>query len=237
LACLALAAALLLTSSVAADGYTGNADSANARFIVDGYQQLLGRAADDDGLDFHLSRLTAGGDASRYAFTYAMLFSVEGSGQEVERAYAGLLGRPADPTGDAYWTAHLQGHGVLDLRVLLMSSDEYWNGSGDSEADWLEALYQDVLGRASDPTGLEYWLGEVGAGVERPLIVAGLYLSDEALGHRVDDYYDETLSREPTAQERSEAIAVIRTRGERELRARLWASDEAFEQYLQAALS
>ncbi len=234
---LALSALLIFTSSVAASGYSGNADSANARFVVDGYQQLLGRTADTDGLDFHLSRLASGGDTSRYAFTYSMLFSVEGSRQEVERAYTGLLSRSADAAGEEYWTDHLQGHGVLDLRVLLMSSDEYWRGSGDSDADWLEALYQDILGRPSDTTGRQYWSGQIDDGVARPLIAAGLYLSDEALGRRVDTYYDETLDRQPTVDERIEAIATIRSRGERELRARLWASDEAFEQYLQAALS
>ncbi|MGH1492231.1 MAG: DUF4214 domain-containing protein [Acidimicrobiales bacterium] len=233
----ALTAAFLVSSSVAAAGYTGNAESANARFVVDGYQELLGRDADTEGLDFHLARLAAGGDTSRYAFAYSMLFSVEGSSQEVERAYAGLLSRTADSAGETYWTSHLQGHGVLDLRVLLMSSDEYWNGSGTSEAEWLEALYQDTLGRASDETGRLYWLAEIEADVPRPLIAAGLYLSDEALGHRVDTYYDETLSRQPTVDERIAAINTIRDRGERELRAELWASDEHFEQYLTAALS
>ena len=234
---LTLVPALLATSSVAAAGYTGDADSANARFVVAGYQQLLGREADTEGLDFHVSRLTAGGDQTRQAFTYSMLFSVEGSRQEVHRAYAGLLGRPVDAAGESYWTDHLQGHGVLDLRVLLMSSQEYWNGSGDSDQDWLEALYQDTLGRPSDESGRLYWMSIIEDGVARPLVAAGLYLSDEALGQRVDAYYDETLDRAPTSTERSNAIGVIRSRGERELRAELWASDEAFEQHLVAALS
>ncbi|MGI9597384.1 MAG: DUF4214 domain-containing protein [Acidimicrobiales bacterium] len=233
---LTLIPALLATSSVAA-GFTGNAESANARFVVAGYQQLLGREADTEGLDFHVGRLAAGGDRTRHAFSYSMLFSVEGSRQEVHRAYAGLLGRPVDAAGETYWTDHLQGHGVLDLRVLLMSSQEYWNGSGDSDGDWLEALYQDTLGRPSDESGRLYWMGLIEADVARPLIAAGLYLSDEALGQRVAAYYDETLDRAPTATERSRAIGVIRSRGERELRAELWASDEAYEQYLQAALS
>ncbi len=234
---LLLTPALFLASSVAAAGFTGNADSANARFVVAGYEQLLGRSPDTAGLDFHVSRLAAGGDRSREAFTYAMLFSIEGSRQEVNRAYAGLLGRPSDASGESYWTDHLQGHGVLDLRVLLMASDEYWRGSGDSDADWLEALYQDTLGRPSDEGGRAYWLGLIEADVARPLIVAGLYLSDESLGQRVDAYYDEILDRDPTSDERSEAIWLIRNQGERELRAKLWASDEVFEQYLEAALS
>lgn len=212
-------------------------ESANARFVAAGYQELLGRPADIGGLDFHVSRLAAGGDRTREAFTYTLLFSVEGSRQEVARAYAGLLGRSADPAGDAHWTNHLQGHGVLDLRVLLMSSQEYWNGSGDSDRDWLEALYQDILDRASDQGGRRYWMELIEGGVARPLIVAGLYLSEESLGRRVDSYYGEILDRAPTPAERSQAINIIRNGDERDLRAKLWASDEAFEPYLRAALS
>ncbi len=228
---------IALLAAVVGPASPAAAESANARFVVDGYDELLGRTADTGGLDFHVSRLAAGGDRTRLAFAYSLLFSREGSRREVQRAYAGLLDRTVDPAGDSYWTNHLQGRGVLDLRVLLMSSNEYWNGSGDSDADWLEALYQDNLGRPSDPDGRAYWLGLIEAGVPRPLIVAGLYLSDEALARRVAAYYSETLGRSPTAAERSAGIKTIRSRGERELRAELFASDERFEQYLQAALS
>ena len=217
--------------------FTGTATSANARFVVAGYEHLLGRAADTGGLDFHVGRLTAGGDRTRHAFTYSMLFSVEGSRQEVRRAYQGLLGRSSDAVGEDYWTNHLQGHGVLDLRVLLMSSDEYYRYSGDTDADWLEALYLDILGRGSDQEGLEYWLDQINSGVARPLIVAGLYQSDESLGRRVDAYYQESLGRSPNDSERAGAISTIRQDGERGLRAEIWASDEVYESYLQAALS
>ncbi len=223
--------------STGAAGFTGAASSANARFVVDGYRQLLGRTADEAGVDFHLDRLIAGGDRTRHAFTYAMLFGTEGSRQEVKRAYDDLLGRPVDAAGDAYWTAHLQGRGVLDLRVLLMASDEYRNRAGGTDSTWLEALYHDILGRPSDEAGRRYWLALTEAGVARPLIVAGIYLSDEALGRRADTYYLEALGRHPGEAERRGAVEIIRRTGERGLRARIWASDEVFERYLQAALS
>lgn len=225
------------TSSVHASAFGGTANSANARFVVATYPKLLGRDADVAGVDFHLSRLISGGDRSRQTFTYSLLFSTEGSRQEVIRAYDDLLDRAADATGESYWTDHLQGHGVLDLRVLLMASDEYYDRAGGTNTAWIEALYQDVLGRASDPSGLTYWLGLADAGVARPLIVAGLYLSEEALGRRVAAYYTEALSRSPLADEQADGIAYIRAHGERQLRSKIWASDEIFEQYLDAALS
>lgn len=232
---LILGAALTVPSSVSASGYTdpgNNAASTNeSDYVLAGYQSLLGRTPDAAGHEFHSEQLRQGGHDVRRSFAYSMLFSVEGSRQEVERAYTGLLGRAADNAGADYWTRHLQGHDIVDLRVLLMSSDEYWNGSGRSEADWLEALYRDTLGRVPDDAGRTYWLEQIDRGVVRPLVAAGLYQSDEALGRRADAHYSETLGRLPDVDERIDAINTIRARGERELRAELWATTELFEQY------
>lgn len=217
--------------------YTGPVTSANARFVVEGYRDLLGREPDTAGLDFHLARLASGGDRSRWAFTYSLLFSGEGSRGEVARAYDDLLDRAPDGPGSDYWTAHLQGHSVLDLRVLLLASDEYRNRAGATDQGWIEALYADVLGRGTDPSGLAYWLERAGSGIPRPLIAAAIYQSDEALGRRADAHYLEVLSRTPSTAERAGAVATIRRIGERGLRAELLASDEAFEVHLQAALS
>lgn len=213
------------------------AESANARYVSDSYSQLLGRSADTEGLEFHLSRLASGGQRSRRVFANDMLFSIEGSRNEVRRAYGDLLARTPDSAGENYWTEHLRNHGVVDLRVLLMASDEYWLRAGGSDAAWLEALYQENFGRASDPGGRRFWLGLIESGIPRSLVVTGLSLSDEALGRRADAHYAEMLDRLPSPGERSYAINTIRTFGERPLRAELWASAERFEQYLLAALS
>lgn len=221
----------------ASAAYSGPVSSANARFVVDRYQTVLGRAPETNGLDFHLARLASGGAETRQNFVWAMLFSVEGSRQEVDRAYGDLLHRSADPAGRSYWTQHLQGHDVLDLRVLLLSSPEYRNRAGGTDQAWVVALYDDILGRAPEPAGLAYWTGQAGSGVPRPLIAAAVYAGDEALARRTIDYYQEILHRNPTAAERVAGRATIRRSGERGLRAELLASDEAFEPFLQAALS
>jgi hypothetical protein len=224
-------------TAAASSAYSGPVSSANARFVVDGYRQLLDRDPDTSGLDFHLGRLASGGARTREAFTYGLAFSVEGSRREVHRAYDDLLDRAPDDSGRAYWTQHLQGHGVLDLRVLLLSSHEYRNRAGGTDEAWVDALYRDILGRAADASGRQYWLTQAGANVPRPLIAAGIYLSDEALGRRATTYYQEALSRTPSTGERAGAVALIRRIGERGLRARLLASDEAFETHLRAAVS
>lgn len=239
LAALVVVAALLVLglATPRAAAVTGPVNSANASFIADSYTQFLSRSADDAGLDYHLGVLASGGDQRRLTFTYSLLFSAEGAGTEVDRAYQDLLARAAETDGRAYWTTRLQGHGVSDLRVLLLASDEYVAKAGGTDGAWIDALYADVMERPADAEGRQYWLNQRAAGVARPNIVAGLYFSDEALGHRVDAYYTELLSRSPAAAERTAGIAQIRATGERTLRAAVWASDEAFETYLQAAWS
>ncbi|MEZ5411463.1 MAG: DUF4214 domain-containing protein [Acidimicrobiales bacterium] len=216
---------------------TGPVTSANARYVADAYQTLLGRPADDAGLDYQLARLAAGGDRSREAMAWSLAFSVEGSGLEVDRAYTDLLGRAPDSAGATYWTAHLQGHGVVDLRVLLLASDELrLRSGGGTDSGWVGALYSAVLGRGPDSAGEQYWLGRLQAGVPRALVAASIYQSDEALGRRVQALYSEILSRAASGAEQTAGVAVIRATDERNLRAHLIASDEAFEPYLSGVL-
>ena len=224
-------------SGAATAAVTGPVTSANARYIADAYQTLLGRPADDAGLDYQLARLAAGGDRSREAMAWSLAFSPEGSRLEVNRAYSDLLGRAPDDGGATYWTAHLQGHGVVDLRVLLLASDELrLRSGGGTDTGWIGALYTAVLGRGPDGAGQQYWLGRLQAGVPRALVAASIYQSDEALGRRVQALYSEILSRGATGAEQTAGVAAIRATDERNLRARLVASDEAFEPYLTGVL-
>lgn len=217
---------------VEAAGFSGPVNSTNARFVVASYQTLLGRSPDTTGLDHHLDQITAGGDVTREQLTYGLLFSAEGSRQEVRRAYADILDRTPDGGGEDYWTEHLSGHGVVDLRVLLFASDEYHVKAGGSDILWLDRIYVDVLGRSADAGGRSYWLGQLAGGVPRALVVASIQLSDEALGRRADALYTEALGRRPVGGERTGAIGTIRQLGERGLKAQLWASDEVYERHL-----
>ncbi|MEL7156943.1 MAG: DUF4214 domain-containing protein [Actinomycetota bacterium] len=216
---------------------TGPVSSANARWLDATYTTLLGRPADDGGLDHHLAVIAAGGSESRRDLAHGLLVSPEGSRAEVRRAYGQLLGRSPDPVGEDYWTTHLSGHGVLDLRVLLMAGDEFHLRAGGTDDAWITALYQEVLGRSPEAAGRAYWLGLVQIGVPRAAIAGAIYQSPEALGRRVDAYYQDLLGRSPSAAERAGGANVILASGERRLRAQVWASDESFESFLDAAWS
>ena len=61
----------------------------------------------------------------------------------------------------------------------------------------VRALYQDLLGRAPDPTGLRGWTAALMQGTSQSALVASLTRSDEYIWSRVAKAYREVLGREP----------------------------------------
>ncbi len=206
-------------------------ESANARWLTDLYREVLGREADDGGLDHWLGRLAGGGAESRERVVRTLMFSPEGSRIEVRRAYAELLGRSTDIGGENFWTDYLRSRPVTILRSNLIASDEYYAGAGANDA-FIEKLYLEVLGRSVEADGLRYWSARLTDGTPRWQLVLAVYLSPESLGRRADAYALEILDRTLDRSERATAIAIIQSGGERSLRAHFLASDEAFSSYL-----
>jgi hypothetical protein len=208
--------------------------SANARFVRLAYRELLGRDADAGGLDWFLSFLASGGPRTREAVGRQLLFSREGAGNEVARAYAELLGRTPEPAGRAYWTEILQSRPVAELRVLIIASDEFYLRAGGTPERWMDAVYRSVLGRAPDPGGAAYWLGLVQRGLSRPAVVTLISESPEQRLRRVIAIHGELLGRAPTATELTAGLALLASREERDLRARVLASDELYHRIYDA---
>lgn len=208
--------------------------SANARWITDLYDETLGRSPAESEVDFWVSRLAGGGAESRVQAARQFVYSPEGSGIEVDRAYVDLLGRTPEAGGHTFWTNFLQSNPVTVLRSNLISSDEYYGTSGGTNSAWLNVLYEQVLERSVDAGGLAYWNARLQAGEPRWIIVWSIYLSPEALGNRADAYAQEILDRPLTPTERADAVDLIKAEDERAFRAQLLATDEAFEPYLEA---
>ena len=80
---------------------------------------------------------------------------------DVEQAYLAYFGRPADPEGLNYWI----GQSIATMQAGFAASQEYANlYSGMTNDQRVEQVYQNLLGRASDPAGKAYWVGELDSG-------------------------------------------------------------------------
>ena len=85
---------------------------------------------------------------------------------QVEKIYIAYYGRPADVTGRNYWAAQLDA-AKGDLAAIINA----FGNSAESTAlytgsniDKVSAIYQQLLGRAPDLAGLNWYVGELDAG-------------------------------------------------------------------------
>ncbi len=85
----------------------------------------------------------------------------------VQEAYVAFYGRPADPSGLAYWTDKLaaaKGNLAEIIQAFGSSAEATALYGSKSNLDAINTLYQQIFGRDADPEGLLYYNGELLAG-------------------------------------------------------------------------
>ncbi len=132
-------------------------------------------------------------DVERIDFTDGdLIYDIDSPNVEVVyRMYAAALGRTPDETGLRYWVDRLD---FLDdlpgstadslLQVLadvFIEADEFemLYGSDPSNADYIDAMYQNVLGRLPDEEGRAFWIDAMERGLERDDILIAFSESAE----------------------------------------------------------
>jgi len=194
------------TLDTVAAGFVGSAEFArvygaldNRAFVALLYDNVLERAPDAAGLT-GWTGLLAGGtsraevvlgfsqsaeftlrtQAAASAFTQAR--NEAGWVDDVYRLYQATLGRAPDATGFSNWTGFLaDGTRTLDtVAAGFVGSTEFarFYGALDNRA-FVALLYDNVLERAPDATGLTAWTGLLAGGTSRAEVVLGFSQSAE----------------------------------------------------------
>ena len=103
---------------------------------------------------------------------------------QVARLYVAAFGRNADSAGLIQQYAGLRaGETLAQLGDGIVGSAEFSNRYGAlSNADYVNALYQNVLGRAGDASGVAFYNGALARGASRGAILAAFADSDEERG-------------------------------------------------------
>lgn len=88
---------------------------------------------------------------------------------QIERLYRAVFARPPDPAGFEYWARlRTSGTGLEAVAEAFTASEEYrLRFVTDSDDDFVDRLYRNVLGRPPDEPGARYWVGILDAGVGR----------------------------------------------------------------------
>lgn len=101
---------------------------------------------------------------------------------QVYRLYQAALDRAPDRAGHLDWVTQIvTGEAVLlDVSAGFVRSAEFQNAYGaQSDVDFVDQLYQNVLGRSADPGGLAGWVDQLDNGASREAVVLGFSNSQE----------------------------------------------------------
>ncbi|MEQ1890734.1 MAG: DUF4214 domain-containing protein [Alphaproteobacteria bacterium] len=97
--------------------------------------------------------------------------------------YRAAFDRTPDVEGLGYWVGELdrgQDFGTV-VAASFIASAEFTSkyGSNFSNAAFVDLVYQNVLDRAPDTAGGDYWLGQLDSGLARSSMLASFAISDE----------------------------------------------------------
>jgi hypothetical protein len=169
--------------------------TANQAFVMQLYEDLLDRPPDTAGLAYWSGLLDRGTPRVQVALSIEQ--SLEYRQDEVQGLYARYLYRNADPAGLATFANLLAHDGTLEqVAADIVSSPEYYQTrAGGTNTGFLNALYQDALGRNIDPSGQSLFGSELAAGASRGDVVTAIFGNREYRQDLVEGYYHSILGR------------------------------------------
>lgn len=189
--------------------------SHTAAYVDAIYGDFLERVADEGGMAYWGGRLDRGAE-TRQSFVLKMSRSNEYSVKVVTRAFNDVLGRNPDPSGRTYWASRVQrGMPISDLVLNLISSNEYLTRSGGTNAGFVDATFQAILGRAPTASERTANVNALNARTKTRLRFASdLYKSVESRQRRARVQFDDLLDRQPTTAELNEWVATLATKAD-----------------------
>lgn len=128
--------------------------------VVRLYAITLGRTGDPAGVrhwsDEIRSRQQTVAEVASMFYASSEYFNRTGGTTQLwlEDLYGKLLGRPADPAGDGYWTGVTATTGRAGVALRFFQSPE-------SRGSRVAALYLRLLGRRGDAPGVAYWSSQI----------------------------------------------------------------------------
>lgn len=171
--------------------------AANMSFVAAAFLDILGRAVDPASqlsfaiqLDSGVPRSTVVNTIDHSPEYFANIV--------ITPAYQQFLGRRPDAAGLNYWVNQMFA-GLTDqqLQAQFIASPEFYAHAGGTNVLWVDAMYQDLLGRQPDPQGEAFWVTQLALGVSRFTVAFGFTNSLERAGQAITFDYVHYLGRQP----------------------------------------
>lgn len=152
-------------------------------FVHQQYRDVFQREADPAGVQ-HWAGAIGAGTTTREQLISHFLRSTEfrDSIAPIARLYLAYFDRAPDYAGLVSWMAQFaSGVPLADISDAFARSAEFAQRYGQkTNAEFVQLVYRNVLGRQPDPLGYAHWVGELDAGrVTRGAVMAGFSQSAE----------------------------------------------------------
>jgi len=167
-------------------------DLTNAELVDGLYMNVLGRSGDPEGAEFWVAlrehgitmgELLVGFSDSdeniERTGTRQPLGTVEG---RVLRLYRAVLGREPDDDGLTFWAdRYNRGLAIVEMARQFTGQPEYaaLYGADPTDAELVDAVYRNVLGRPGDAGGVEFWNDRMADGLTVPELFVAFANSPE----------------------------------------------------------
>ena len=148
--------------------FIGSVDQYIGRVTPDGYVEVKDTQANRDGTDLltEVERLIFSGTS--------VALDIEGNAGKAYRIYEAVLGRTPDLEGLGYWINDMDnGVSLTTIAMGFIASPEFQGkyGANPSYETYVNLLYENILDRAPDTEGLNYWLSNMQKGIDTPAAV------------------------------------------------------------------
>lgn len=178
--------------------------SDNAAFVNSLYLNILGRQGDAGGINFYTAQLNNAMNPVLPTVMNYFVTAPEYQGILVNAAGTGFferyLGRTASTQEASFWVSQLR-NGETDEQVIagFVGSQEYFQNPSKGNSDnatFVQSAFQDILGRAADTGGLNFYLGQLNNGsATRQQVAAALLSSTEYRSDLIQADFQKYLNR------------------------------------------
>jgi hypothetical protein len=136
-------------------------------FVKQQYRDFLNREAEPGGLQYWVNMIDSGamtGAQVIESFLWSEEFGVRIA--PIVRLYFAYFLRIPDYAGLMFWiNAYSSGWSLKAISDSFAGSEEFQQRYGSfSDEAFVDLVYQNVMGRASDPGGYAFWVGELNSG-------------------------------------------------------------------------
>ena len=151
-------------------------------FAMQQYRDFLGREGDSGGVEFWIAQLNTGAQTrGQMIENFFGSAEFQGVGAPVARLYFAYFLRIPDYGGLTFWIKYYRGGRPLsEVSDAFAASAEFTSRYGALTNDqFVDLVYQNVLGRPADAGGKTFWIGQLNAGMSRGTMMIGFSESAE----------------------------------------------------------